>query len=426
MDFEKLLQDARQTDLLAKQGKQLPVQPINTIKFFNLVQTHAEAILWDTRSPEEFARSHFRGSHNGRTAEWAKQQLSKLGCPPFQKATIVLIGQPPDEMTNAIRVQYDAAQRIFQILSDELERAYPFMFLTQEQEDLGMKDQATRRAYCSYPAIFSDNLLCGTIVHGSQFQQLKLLGVKACMDLSPNGVPNLADIEGMTVLRPDTEADIFDCAAMLDPNTRTLVFDVASEKAPSVICAFYMHKHEDWTATTALAFVMNKVPSFKPSVKSHQEIQRGPPEKLEASDANSCMISMTDIRDKILDAAEKWRIIPPDTEEGKLASRALSSEADALEACRLQVIKRVKENQISERFTSLRCLLGALVLRDDESLSVEYKDAISVLWDQVKDEGTSDLENVLAGRFPMSTDGLPQHMSDLLRPLVLRLGIIDL
>lgn len=424
MDFQKLLLEARQTNALAKQGQLLPVKPISTTRLFNLVQTQPETNLWDTRNPEDFARSHFRGARNGTTAEWARQQFAQFALTPFQKITLVLIGDPPDDLLSFVQTQYDSVKVIWQIASDELERVHPYLFISQDQESRGIEDQAVRRAFCSYPAIFLDNLLCGTIVHGSQFEQLKLLGITVCMDLTPNGIPNLPAVEGIEVLRPPADADIFDCAAMLNPEARTLVFDVGSEKAPSIICAYFMRKHADWTPTTTIAFVINKVPKFKPAPKSYREILRGPPEKL--ASANVQNLTPLDVRQLIMDEAENWHVIPPDTDDGRIASKALASDAEALNRCRELVVKGVIDNRKTGVFSSIRCFLGALLLRDDSSPSPQYKDAVAELWEQVKDGGTPDLEDVLAGRFPMADDGLPMHMSDLLRPLVLRLGIIVL
>ncbi|KAF4674071.1 hypothetical protein FOL47_009750 [Perkinsus chesapeaki] len=153
-------------------------------------------VLWDTRTKEEFDKSHIAGFNNVNTSEEAQMFMEQHDMIDqrlqHEKLLIVAMTDGNEEGTTTLPnpIQYAAHQvksvnRIYLSRGGykEFEKLFPMLCIGDE-----WAGDSKPYAYGIYPIWCGDGAITGTILDGSNKALLKAMKVTWMLDLTPNGI----------------------------------------------------------------------------------------------------------------------------------------------------------------------------------------------------------------------------------------------
>ncbi|KAF4680015.1 hypothetical protein FOZ60_014245 [Perkinsus olseni] len=199
IDFQGLLKQARAD----RQREKEDTTKASKIDYDNTGSSSSEktmpVVLWDTRSAQEFNKSHIAGFNNVTSAQEAEMFMSSkheygLMDPRMQYEKLLILVLTDHNPTTSSSNMPEAVE----FASHQL-RAVGKIYLARGGYSdfralfpilaVGTDEEASKPyAYGLYPVWCGDGILSGSILDGSNKALLKGMGVSWMLDLTPNGI----------------------------------------------------------------------------------------------------------------------------------------------------------------------------------------------------------------------------------------------
>lgn len=154
-------------------------------------------VLWDTRDPQEFSKSHIAGFTNVTTTEEAEAFITsnygQLTDPrmPYEKLIIVVLTEHGNLRSSNMPAAVEfASQQLRAVSKIYLHRGgYSAYRNFSSLLSIGSEEESSKPySYGLYPIWCGDGILSGSILHGSNKALLKAMGISWMLDLTPNGI----------------------------------------------------------------------------------------------------------------------------------------------------------------------------------------------------------------------------------------------